>query len=385
MVYDVIVVGAGPAGAILAYLLATQGLHVLIVEKSRLPRYKTCGGGLTYKAIQVLPFDVRDSVELEASGGIVTFAGRQCLKAEVQQPFAWLVMRDRFDHFLVQQAVKAGVHLVEGAPIQSIDQQGQRVLLKTGTDTYTAQILAGADGVNSLTARHAGLMGHRQVGTAVEVELAVPQRSIEAQGSYATFDFSPMPGGYGWVFPKRTHLSVGLYAAHPGKTVHLRSALDRFIKIQPVLQDSQPIQLHGHRIPLGGQESTLHAGRILLLGDAANLADPWLGEGIYYAILSALIAADEIFRFFRGGIKDLSRYTERINAQIVRQLSHARTFAAWVYRFPRIGTDLLSNSPLMQQIVFGAIRGDYTFRQLNTLLLQQLPRILVQAWNGGSR
>ncbi len=383
MIYDAIVVGAGPAGSILAYLLGKSGLRVLLLEKANLPRYKTCGGGLTYKAIRDLPFDVRPTVEVEAAGGIVTFHGQQWLRTEVEQPFAWLVMRDRFDHFLVQQAVNAGVQLLDGVEVIGVEEEPHCILVRTRRGAFRATLLAGADGVNSVIASLAGLLLHRQVGLALEAEVSVPVVDLETQGNFATFDFGALPHGYGWIFPKSDHLSVGIFRAYPGKGIGMKDTLSRFIASQPVLQEGKTLSLRGQLIPLGGLFSPLNKGRILLLGDAANLADPWLGEGIYYAIRSARIAAEEIIRFLKGNLTDLSSYTNRINLEIVGQLSHARRLARLIYQFPRLGSQLTSKSQLMQQIVFGIIRGDITFRQANQTLVQKLPVILAQSLRGG--
>jgi geranylgeranyl reductase family protein len=383
LIYDAIVVGAGPAGAILAYLLGKSGLRVLLLEKANLPRYKTCGGGLTYKAIRNLPFDVRSTVEVEAAGGIVAFHGQQWSRTEVEQPFAWLVMRDRFDHFLVQQAVNAGVEVLDGVQVIGVAEEPHCILVRTTRGTFRASLLAGADGVNSIIASLAGLLLHRQVGLALEAEVSVPVVAIETQGNFATFDFGALPHGYGWIFPKSDHLSVGIFRAYPGKGVGMKDTLSRFITSQPVLQEGKMLSLRGQLIPLGGLFSPLHKGRILLLGDAANLADPWLGEGIYYAIRSARIAAEEIIRFLKGNLSDLSSYTNRINLEIVSQLNQARLLARFIYQFPRLGSQLTSKSQLMQQIIFSIIRGDITFRQANQTLVQKLPTILAQSLRGG--
>ena len=378
MIYDTVVVGAGPAGALLAYDLARRGLEVLLIEKARLPRYKACGGGLTLKTIQSLPFDVSPALEQEADGGIVCYGGQPLLRTPLRR-YAWLAMRDRFDHFLVQQAVAAGAYLADGLPVIAVEEGRDHVVVRTRDGDFAARFVAGADGVNSVVARAAGLLSDREVGVAIEAELAVPDRALEAQGAYATFDFGALPGGYGWIFPKRDHLSVGVFRAQPGQSRGLKHCLEAFIASHAVLHESRRLSLQGHFIPLGGKKEPLHKGRALLLGDAANLADPWLGEGVYYAVVSARIAAEVVWQVLSGAAADLSAYTARIHSQIIRQLGHARRFASLVYRFPRLGSQLLSRSPLMQSAVFGVIRGDITFRQLNRMLTFHLPRILLQA------
>ena len=83
MVYDVIIAGAGPAGSVLAYLLTQRGLSVRLLEKARMPRYKTSGGGLTFKAIQNLPFDVSPTYELRAAGGIMAYTGHEMIRLKL--------------------------------------------------------------------------------------------------------------------------------------------------------------------------------------------------------------------------------------------------------------------------------------------------------------
>jgi len=288
---DVIIVGAGPAGAVLAYLLARFGLDVLVLEKATLPRYKTCGGGVTLKTLQNLPFDAGPVYECQAVGGILSYAGRQLLKADLGWTVAWTVMRGRFDHFLIQQAVMAGATLVEDVAVEGVTLHDDRVVVHSAKGDYAARLLVGADGVNSGVARSLGLLPDRRVGVAVEAEVAVPPSGLEAQGAYATFDFGALPHGYGWIFPKQDHLSVGVFQAQPGKAAGLRQRLDQFIACQPALQGGQMLHFQGHPIPLGATRQPVDRGRALLVGDAANLADPWLGEGIYYAVLSARLAA----------------------------------------------------------------------------------------------
>jgi flavin-dependent dehydrogenase len=216
------------------------------------------------------------------------------------------------------------------------------------------------------------------VGVAVEAELAVSPASLEAQGAYATFDFGVLPGGYGWIFPKRDHLSVGVFRAVPGKAIGLKKALEKFIASEAVLLDPKILHLQGHQIPLGGQTRLLHKGRVLLVGDAANLADPWMGEGISYAVVSARLAAEQMYYALERKEIDLSGYTRLINASITPQLVSARWFAKAVYALPEVCSDLISKSPTMQEMVFGVIRGDRTFKELTTALLLGMPRIMAE-------
>jgi len=295
------------------------------------------------------------------------------------------VMRDRFDSFLVEQAVQAGAGLTAGLTVTGIEEGEKLVAARTGKGAFLARLLAGADGVNSVVARSVGLLPRRRVGTAIEAEVTVSPSALAAQGAYATFDFGALPHGYGWIFPKADHLSAGVFQARPGKAARLRCALERFVASQAVLRDHKGLSLHGHRIPLGGQPERLHRGRVLLVGDAANLADPWLGEGIYYAVHSARMAAEAMAAALEGGTIALGDYTARVNAEITPQLRSARLLGNLIYRLPHLGSILLSRSPLIQAAVFATVRGDVTFEELNRRLARGLPRILVQALRRGGQ
>lgn len=277
MKYGVIVVGVGPAGALLAYQLAKHGLKVLILEKASLPRYKACGGGLTLKTILEIPFDISPILERRAVGGILSYRGRRLKRFELARPVAWLVMRDRFHSFLVERAVAAGAVLFDGTVVRGFEQDGKSVQVWTSGGSFKGLLLAGADGVNSRVAKGIGLQTERMTGVAIEAELGVPAADLEDQGAYATFDFGAVPGGYAWIFPKSDHLSVGVFQTSSRKARDLKESLERFIANQHLLKEHRKLKQVGHRVPLGSTPGLLHAGRVLLLGDAANLADPWLG------------------------------------------------------------------------------------------------------------
>jgi flavin-dependent dehydrogenase len=171
---------------------------------------------------------------------------------------------------------------------------------------------------------------------------------------------------------------VGVFKAIPGKAVGLKRALEKFIASETVLLDPTILHIQGHQIPLGGRTRILHKGRVLLVGDAANLADPWMGEGISYAVVSARLAAEQMYYALENKQIDLSGYTELINASITPQLLSARLFARVVYSLPEMCSDLLSRSPFMQRMVFDVIRGDRTFKEMTTALILGMPRIVVE-------
>ncbi|MCJ7693895.1 MAG: geranylgeranyl reductase family protein, partial [Anaerolineaceae bacterium] len=222
MKYDVIVIGAGPAGSMSAFHLAKAGKNVLVIEKQHLPRVKACAGGLTLKAQQAIPFDISPVVDVEAEGGILTFHGKPVLKVALEQSLANLVNRDEFDQFLLNHAITSGAEVIAGTKVTGFTQDNYGVRVNTEQGSYETDYLIGADGVNSITARVSGLLPKREVGYAIETELQVPPEVLHAYGAYVTFDFGALKNGYGWIFPKKDHLSVGVCYAQTAKQPGLR-------------------------------------------------------------------------------------------------------------------------------------------------------------------
>lgn len=209
--HDVIIVGAGPAGALLGYLLARQQFQVLIIEKKKFPRYKPCGGGLTRRALALLPFDISQIVEDTATNARVSRSGEILFEKAYPDPIIAMVMRDKFDALLIDQALQAGAAFMDETVFQDASRAGGIIRVNTTKATFETRVLVGADGVNSRVARICGHRVHSRKMTALEGEVYLSNPDIlkTFRGS-ADFDFGVIPAGYGWIFPKGDHLSAGV-------------------------------------------------------------------------------------------------------------------------------------------------------------------------------
>jgi geranylgeranyl reductase family protein len=374
---DVIVVGAGPAGALCAYLLAHAGAKVILLEKSVLPRYKPCGGGLTLRALKYLPWDPSNVIRVYAVGGELTWEGRLILKKNRAPFVAAMVRRDHFDAWLVAKAQEAGATLMDATPVLGVEELDNRVQVETPGRIFRAAYLVGADGVNSIVARRFPNF-RRATGVALEAEIDVPSAELEAQGCYLTFDFGILPHGYGWIFPKRDHLSVGVFAAHEGRIPDLKAYLMRFMACYPHLVKGQVRLLRGHRIPLGGQRQPLHTRRMLLVGDAANLADAFLGEGISYALWSAHLASQAIWACLTDPQVGLATYTGKVQKTLGRELRFAARLGQWVYSHPKQAAMILATSPKLQALWLDTLTARQSFAHLVSTLPLYLPIMTVQ-------
>ena len=316
---------------------------------------------------------------LKRKVGILTFHGKPVLKVDLERPLANLVNRDEFDQFLLSQAIQHGAKIKAGLKVIGFTQNDAGVCVQTEQGDFHADYLIGADGVNSITAKAAGLLPDREVGYAIEAELKVPPHILQAYGAAVTFDFGALKNGYGWIFPKKDHLSVGVCYAQTAKQPGLSAKLEEFIRSQHVLLHSEKLSVKGHHVPLGGISVDLHKNRCVLVGDAANLADAWMGEGLYYAIVSAKLACESIMSAMLTNSADLSDYSNKVNTQITTQLYYARKMARLIYSLPRLAIMLIRRNQEVMDLTFGVIRGDVSFQACYQKLKQNWKGILWHA------
>lgn len=337
-VHDVAVVGAGPAGACAARVLAEAGARVVLLEKHALPRYKTCGGGVVGRALRGLPSPIRATVE-------ATAVERSCHTADLdlgddgarmrtrrQRPLISMVMRDRFDAVLCAVAERAGAEVRPRCAVRALVIRDDRIELETMGGAVAARFVVAADGATSETARLAGWRPPRACAPALEAEIRVRDADFARLADAARFDFGPVAAGYGWVFPKRAHLSIGVCTMRSGVNLHV--GLARYLETLG-LNHLEHVEKHGFFIPLGSRAEGVVRGRMLLAGDAASLADPVTGEGISAAIESGTLAARAILDGGGEPARVGRRYDRALSA-LRREVRIGRVLARLTYDLPRV-------------------------------------------------
>ncbi len=286
-VWDVAVVGAGPAGAAAARAAAATGASTVLLERAVLPRYKRCGGGLvgaSQAAVRDTGLDLgalsRDTV------GRLTFTWRGRQEFTRSSPaFLPMVLRSELDAALTQAAVDAGAVLREGVTVGSYAQDRGVVTLGTGDGEVRARAVVGADGSQGRAAAHVGVVSG-QVDLGLEAELPTPPGS-DWDGR-VLLDWGPVPGSYGWVFPKGDTLTVGVIGsrdAGPAVRSYYRAFVARL-----GLDPSTARHDGGHLTRVRAVGSPLRRGQVLVAGDAAGLLEPWTREGISFALRSGALA-----------------------------------------------------------------------------------------------
>jgi geranylgeranyl reductase family protein len=290
--FDVIVVGAGPAGSATAHHLARSGARVLLADKARFPRDKPCGGGLTGRALRHAPADVTPVVEHVVSTMVVRAGYGATVARTSSEPLIAMTQRRRLDLHLAEQAAAAGADFRDATGVSDIDSSETGVVVRVGDSPVTASFLVGADGANGVVARAVGLGEGIVRGVALEGN--VPRDALDARryDGCAWVELGVVPGGYGWVFPKGDHANLGV-GGWMEEGPRLRAHLDRLAREHEV-DPADLSDVRGHRLPMRRLGASAARGRVLLVGDAAGLVDPLSGDGMYEAFVSARLAADAI-------------------------------------------------------------------------------------------
>ncbi len=363
--YDAIVVGLGPSGAITATDLARAGFSVLGLEWKTHPRYKVCGGGLSARIDRLLEPDYRSVVEDTIHRVRFQFAGSEAFEIASSDPIAYMVMRDRFDAYLVRKAREAGAQVRENERALTVREDAEEVEVETECGRYRAYVVVGADGAHSRVARSLFPGRRGRLWGAVEGEVAVHQIPSRLGAGAIALDIGAVPGGYAWLFPKEGKLSVGIAEFH-GSGRNPKRSYERFVQGEPILTGVEVLGGLGHPIPLyggaGAERMLLTTARALLVGDAAHLVDPVLGEGIYYAVLSGRMAAACIADHLCGRTPDLQAYDLQVADELYPEFRVAGRMAWTLYRFPQISHRVIRRRPEILELYAEVLKGRETYR-----------------------
>jgi menaquinone-9 beta-reductase len=313
---DVIVVGAGPSGSSAAYYLAQAGLDVLLIEKSRFPREKVCGDGLTPRGVKAL---VAMGVDVSEEAGWLRNKGLRVIGAGMRLELDWPELgsypgyglvrpRTSLDEQLARRAQTAGVKLVEGTSVTGpvLDDDGRvvgvTVQSEAGITAFRARVVVAADGNSSRLAVALGLRKRddRPLGVAVRTYYTSPRHDDNYLESWLDlWDGDRLLPGYGWIFGMgdgTSNVGLGMLntSAAFGNTDY-RVLLKSWLRSMPeewgYVEENRTEPVRGAALPMGFNRTPHYHRGLLLAGDAAGMVNPFNGEGIAYAMESGEILA----------------------------------------------------------------------------------------------
>ncbi|MGB2129220.1 MAG: geranylgeranyl reductase family protein [Flavicella sp.] len=337
--FDVAVIGSGPSGASAALQLAKKGIKAVIIEKETLPRYKTCGGGFVFRGRRNMPFDIASVVTREFNKIDLYFDKDNLhLTTERDEPIISMIMRDDFDNLIVEKAKEAGVILLEDHRLLDIT-FGNTNQLHTSKGIVEAKFIIAADGALSRTAKITGWEETRNMIPALEYEVEVSEEDFNRLSQEVRFDFDAVPLGYGWSFPKKNHLSIGVASVKRSK-INLKQHYRDYLKtlgIDEIVSEDY----HGFQIPISPRTDGFVRKNVFLVGDAAGFADPITAEGISNAILTGVMAANAIIDSNLDSQMAADLYQKELEKVVLPELKSGLYLSKVFYEQEKVRTFLM--------------------------------------------
>ncbi len=373
-IQDIIIVGGGPAGAYLGWLLAKNGLHPTIFDHSH-PREKPCGGGISVLALEKFPFlnEVPEPKTIDFNFGLISPEGLSVMTSGKKG--SWSLSRLILDKYILDKAIECGCHFI---PEQVIDVRLKDDVwhIKTKNAEYKARILVGADGVNSIVRKKIlGPIPKEHLG------LCYGCFAVSNKKEATYIKFLKNKQGYAWCFPRHDHLSIGVGTSSL-KTKEIKKLFDEFRSTH--YPDVKILSTWGAIIPNIKNDNFFKlpcsGENWILIGDAAGHVDSVTGEGITYALWSAELAAkaitnnnlksfDDLWRQAYGStlansckMRDLF-YNQWLIDTSIKLASKSKTFSTFLYD---IMTNQIPSNDFLKRIIkdFPRAIKEYIFAKL---------------------
>lgn len=332
--YDVAIIGAGPSGTAAAFHLLSDNKTVVLIDKNEFPRKKACAGGLTPKAKALYPFDISCAIKKTCRRVKVTDrAGGFYIKH--QDPLCYITNRTQLDYHALNTVCNLGADFVHFPHSYRIQKLGDKIEINALDRKISARYLIGSDGSNSFVRRSFVNTSFNTNRFAIEADIEVPNPGLYDM----EFDFSWHKKGYAWIFPQDKIVNIGFYSFGSRNWLS-KDELKKYARRK--LGTDTLFNIKGYPIATGGFRYPELPHNIMLSGDAAAMAEPLLGEGLYFALKTGRLAAEAINQTYKNQGSAHKIYKKSV-CKIQKDLLLHHTASRFLYHVPDLSLKMLRN------------------------------------------
>lgn len=385
--YDIVIVGAGPAGFACAYQLRNENIRVAIIDQATFPRDKICGDALSadvinqlYRMDPILGEKFQSySNKISSHGVQFTAPNHHSINFDYKNPnhgnaAGYISKRIDFDHFLFQQIEnQPNITVFEGEKVVDLTYKDHGIQLITQTRRLRSQMIIGADGAHSVVNRKLGNIKIDKNHYCAGIRQYYQGVTGFQPGEHIELHFyKELLPGYFWIFPLpdgQANIGLGMLSSEiQKKKLDLKKVLEELIRSKPDLikrfSNAKALEKpQGFGLPIGSKKRMLSGDYFLLLGDAASLIDPFTGEGIGNAIRSGRIAADHLIKVFKNQSFEAiahKSYDDMIYEKMWKELQISRKI------------QLLLRYPKLFNFIINKANRNSSFRTLLTSMLDNV-------------
>ena len=368
--FDVLIVGGGLSGSATALNLSKKGYSVLVIEKEKFQDYIPCAGGMASSMQKFLPLDIKDAIESKIKNVEFRWKGSDNVIADLtgESPF-WIIKREKLDQLLIDESLRNGVQIIRQGLVEKIIKTNDKWEITCNNKRkYISEFLVIADGSQSKWSEYFKL-GPRKPKFANTISLRLKGLG-EIPRDAVRFEFGFIKYGFAWAFPLKESLNIGL-----GTFINNGLLENQTINNQVIrsfgFDDFSYKTIH-KKLRIWNGIHRINGDKVLAVGDAASLCDPFLAEGIRPSLLSSFYAAECIDQCLSGKVDDLNLYTKKINNNWGKSMAWGRRIAQVFYRFPRTGYQLGVKRKTAPKRIAQILSGEMSYEDIAKRVIRRL-------------
>ena len=368
--FDIIIIGGGLSGSSIALNLSKKGYSVLVIEKEIVHNIKPCAGGMASSMKRFLSLDIEKAIDSKIKNVEFRWKGSDNVIADLsgESPF-WIVKREKLDQLLLDEALKYGTEVIRPAKAEKIIKENNKWTISCSNKfKYNSEFLVIADGSQSKWAGHFNL-GPRRPKFANTIALRleglgdIPKDAVR-------FEFGFIKYGFAWAFPLKNSVNIGLGTFINNGFLEDEETNKKIIKSFG-FEDSS-FRTISKKLRIWNGFHKLNGDKVLAVGDAASLCDPFLAEGIRPSLISSYYAAESIDKCLCREVDDLNNYSKKINNEWGKSMAWGKRIAQIFYRFPKTGYQMGVKRKTAPKRIAQILSGEMNYEDIAKRVIRRL-------------